>query len=343
MKILAISGQVIPTPPPTYGGLEWVVYNFCSGLSKAGDNVSLVCMKGSKAPEGVELIEINPVPGTGSAFGFTEGEERAFRLYKHLLPEYDAVLDHSWAKWSYIAGEYLPVLGTLHTLKPFSAKPPKKYPCMVGVSRQHSLEGSKVYQNPFRTAWNPVDMTHYPFTKNKGEGLLSVNRISPEKGIHVFLEWASKDGLSGDIVGDDSQIINNPTYPTQIKTACPKTKIKYHGLVSQEDKIKKIQDCRAVVLLPQPPYFEVFGLAAVEAMACGKPVICTPNGGLKDLVLSGETGFFAETYEQFSAAVKMLDTISPEACRKQAEKFSIENTTPIYRNMIKAVSEGCRW
>lgn len=337
MKILAISGQVIPTPPKDYGGLEWVVYNFCAGLAKAGEEVTMVCLKGSKAPPGVELLEINQ---TGS---FIAAEEYAFRFYKHLLPNYDVVLDHSWTKWSYTVGDYLPVIGTLHTEKPYSLKPPKKYPCMVGVSRQHSLRASKIYGIPFRTAFNPVDMEQYKYSNHKGEGLLSVNRVAPEKGINVFVDWVSRTGMAGTVIGDDRQIINNPTYPAQVKKSCENTKINYKGLVSNEEKMKLLHDCRAVVLLPQPPYFEVFGLAAVEGMACGKPIICTPNGGLQDIVVNGETGFFVDTYEKFETAVKMLDTISPEACRKRAEKFSIENTTPVYHNMIKRVSEGCRW
>jgi glycosyltransferase involved in cell wall biosynthesis len=46
-----------------------------------------------------------------------------------------------------------------------------------------------------------------------------------------------------------------------------------------------------VAVVPSHQWIESFGLAAVEAMACGRPVIATRNGGLAELVADGETGF----------------------------------------------------
>jgi UDP-glucose:tetrahydrobiopterin glucosyltransferase len=216
---------------------------------------------------------------------------------------------------------------------------------ICGVSTEHSLHASKVLGVPVRTTWNSVDLSRYQMTHAKGDYLLSVNRIDPDKGIHVFVDWVGRAGLKGDIIGDDKMIVQDPdNYPSKIRSAAGQYGIKFSGLVSHEDKIKRMEECRAVVLLPQAPhYLEVFGLAAVEANAMGKPVICTPNCGLKNVVENGVSGFFVETFDQFKEAVAKLDTISPEACRKQAEKFDIPAITPKYRDLIKRVNEGCRW
>jgi len=340
MKILAISTQVIPTPPVNYGGLEWCVYNHVKGLADLGEDITLIACKGSKAPPNVNLLEIEP-PGD-----FALGEEKAFWHYRHLLPNFDVVLDHSWYKWSMMVGDYLPVIGTMHSPLPFNTPPPKKFPMLCGVSAQHSLYASKKLMVPVRTTWNSVDMSLYPFVKERGDYFLSVNRIDPNKGIHVFTDWCKRAGVKGTIIGDDKMIIQDRAYPETIKKQCADSGglLDYVGLASHEDKVKAMQGCRAVVLLPQlPNYLEAFGLAAVEAMACGKPVICTPNCGLLDIVENGQTGFIVETFEQFVGATRAVDMIDPAACRKRAEKFSIEAITPKYRDMILRVTSGCRW
>lgn len=346
MKLLIISTQVIATPPPSYGGLEVVVWNHAKGLADLGEDVTLIAAKGSKAPPNVELLEIEK-PGE-----FGVSEERAFWHYKHLLNNYDVILDHSWSKWSMLSGDSLPVIGTMHSPLPFKSPPPKKYPMLCGVSAQHSLYASKMLMDdagrrvPVRTTWNSVDMSLYPYVKERGDYFLSVNRMDPNKGIHVFTDWCKRAGVKGKIIGDDKMIIQDKNYPEHIKKQCAESNglIEYVGLASHEDKVKAMQGCRAVVLLPQlPNYLEVFGLAAVEVMACGKPVLCTSNCGLLDINENGQTGFFVDTYEQFVGATRAVDSIDPETCRKRAEKFSIEAITPKYRDMILKVAAGCRW
>lgn len=344
MKLLAISTQVLPTPPvgadgkATYGGLEQVVWNHCKGLADLGEDVTMIGCKGSKAPKGVKLLELEE-PGNFA------GEERAFHFYKAFLHEYDVILDHSWYKWAMLAGDYLPIMGTMHSPVPFATAPPRKFPMLCGVSAQHSVYACQKLGVPVRTTWNSVDLSQYPFTKERGDYFLSVNRIDPNKGIHIFADWIGRADLKGEIIGDDKLIVKDKAYPITVQEQCKRYGINYRGLVTHEEKVASIQGCKAVVLLPQASagYLEVFGLAAVEALACGKPVICTPNCGLKDIVTSSETGFFVESYEQFEAASKLVDTLSPEACRKAAERFSIENITPKYRDMIKKVREGSRW
>jgi glycosyltransferase involved in cell wall biosynthesis len=55
------------------------------------------------------------------------------------------------------------------------------------------------------------------------------------------------------------------------------------------------------------PYLEPFGLAAVEAMACGTPVIAVREGGVRETVLHEETGLLTERNEDaFAEAVRGL-------------------------------------
>jgi len=95
---------------------------------------------------------------------------------------------------------------------------------------------------------------------------------------------------------------------------------------------KKMQRARAFVFAAE----EDFGITPVEAQACGTPVIAYGRGGaLETIKGAGEcefpTGvFFAEqTIDSICDAVRIFESqsagIKPEYCRKNAEKFSIEN------------------
>jgi len=78
-----------------------------------------------------------------------------------------------------------------------------------------------------------------------------------------------------------------------------------------------------------------FGIVPVEAQLCGMPVIAYGRGGLRDSVVDGETGLFFvnQTAEALNAAVDRFEkmAISPDACRRRAERFS----RPRFRDAIK--------
>jgi glycosyltransferase involved in cell wall biosynthesis len=76
------------------------------------------------------------------------------------------------------------------------------------------------------------------------------------------------------------------------------------------------------------PGREDFGIAPVEAQACGKPVIALAAGGALETVIPDETGvlFSEPTEECLAQAVKRAETIkwSPARIRENADRFNKE-------------------
>ena len=83
---------------------------------------------------------------------------------------------------------------------------------------------------------------------------------------------------------------------------------------------------------------EPFGLVMLEAMACGTPVVAYKRGSVPEVIKDGQTGFVVETYEEFLAAVKKVDQISPDACRQHVEEnFSVQRMTDRYLEVYRTI------
>jgi glycosyltransferase involved in cell wall biosynthesis len=82
---------------------------------------------------------------------------------------------------------------------------------------------------------------------------------------------------------------------------------------------------------------EEFGIAAVEALAAGRPVIALGHGGVRESVVEGETGTFFESSDPaaLAEAVRRFDplAIDPRACRAAAERFGAER----FREQLKRI------
>src|SRR5690606_21308584 len=94
--------------------------------------------------------------------------------------------------------------------------------------------------------------------------------------------------------------------------------------------------CADLLLLPSES--EAFGLAALEAMACGVPVIASDVGGLPEVVVHGETGFLAPVGAIDAMAGFGIEVLGDtgrwrrmsESAREAARRFSADRIVPMY-------------
>jgi glycosyltransferase involved in cell wall biosynthesis len=118
-------------------------------------------------------------------------------------------------------------------------------------------------------------------------------------------------------------IVGEGPYDTRLKKIAGPS-IQFCGHVDDRIIHEHYSKCRALIL----PGEEDFGIAPVEAMACGKPVVALGKGGALETVVDGLTGvFFAEPgEEEYLDAVTRCESISWDkaAIRSHALKFSKE-------------------
>lgn len=111
--------------------------------------------------------------------------------------------------------------------------------------------------------------------------------------------------------------------------------------VGKQDQMEDILAIADLFLLPSE--YESFGLAALEAMAAGVPVISTNAGGLYEINIPGETGYMSDVGDVDSMSQQALSVLKDDATLLQfkekaaahAKKFDINNIIPLYEKLYE--------
>jgi glycosyltransferase involved in cell wall biosynthesis len=193
------------------------------------------------------------------------------------------------------------------------------------IANSEEVQGriSKFYRRESTVIYPPVEFELRTNNKKaeKDEYYFIVSRIVGAKGIDLAIEAAKKLGIKLKIAGAPAGYY---TGHEQMKKDATDN-IEFLGRVTDKELVKLYAGAKAFLALATD---EDFGITPVEAMLCGTPVIAYYGGGFKETVLEGKTGvFFHEpTVDSLITAIKRFEKkkFDPNACKKQAEKFSKE-------------------
>jgi len=185
-------------------------------------------------------------------------------------------------------------------------------PSIVNISHA-SAEPFASYQQK-RIIHNGIDLPSFPFIDKKGEYFAWLGRISPVKGLREGLIAAR----SADVDFIASGSVDFPDYYNKEIMPRLDARRKVIGPLDSKEKSRFLGQSKAVLLPVQ--WEEPFGLVAIEAMACGTPVIAMRKGGLKEIVVDGVTGYLVDSIEEMAEKMKSVDAIDRQACRRHVEK-----------------------
>jgi glycosyltransferase involved in cell wall biosynthesis len=175
---------------------------------------------------------------------------------------------------------------------------------------------------------NGIPVEEFPFCRNKEDYFISINAITPNKGIHNAVLLARKLKVRLLLVGP---VRDHEYY--KLLTKYFGKEVCMLGEVSEDEKERLL--CKARALLFPVEREEPFGLNVVEAMACGTPVLAFNKGAVQEIVRHGVTGFLGSSIEELARYVKRLDELDPVTIREFAWRFSHKTMALKYAIMYK--------
>ncbi len=321
-------------PPRRYGPWEQVVYDLTEALLDLGVEVTLyaTCDAETRAP----LRCTTPRP-------LWEDPEADWKVEEFLhiarameeAGEFDLVHSH----YDFMPLYFAPFLQTplLTTIHGFSSEKIKKvYRRYAGLPHVHYVAISQADLDPtlpyLGVVHHGVDPARYRVGPG-GKHLLVLSRIHPDKGIKEALLLAQRAGLPLKIAGP---IQDEAYFQKEVAPLLGEGR-DFLGPVTPEERRTLLDGAIALVHLVNFP--EPFGLAPVEAMMSGVPVLARPLGALPETVRPGETGFFVESWEEGLEALEVLGRLDRKAIRAYAEgRFSrrrmAEEYLALYRKAV---------
>jgi glycosyltransferase involved in cell wall biosynthesis len=175
-----------------------------------------------------------------------------------------------------------------------------------------------------------------------GGYLAFVGRVSPEKGVDRAIEIARRAGVPLKVAAKISED-DRDYFETQIKPMLTDPIVEFLGEIGEEEKGAFLGNAAALLFPIDWP--EPFGLAMIEAMACGTPVIAYRRGSVPEVVDHGVTGLIVETIEEAVGAVRRVGKLSRKRCRHVfEERFSARRMARDYVNVYGRLLAGraCR-
>ncbi|HEY1351354.1 MAG TPA: glycosyltransferase family 4 protein [Ktedonobacteraceae bacterium] len=363
MRIALIAPLVSPIAQPYIGGSQALLADLAQELHRRGHQVTLFARTGSYV-EGVK-IETIAVPASVQPATFSRSKahgnaESSFFTQAHLFLElflqlrqrcsaFDLLHVHAFDWPAYICSALVRELPVLHTIHLPAVSVEINEALHILDQQGHPLALATVSRSCARTyanytsidhvIYNGLDIAALPFQAAvaKNAPLLCAGRIAPEKGVEAAIEIAERARSPLVIAGG---IYDQAYYEHAIAPhlARPGSRITYIGQIEREALWELMS--RAAALLCPIAWDEPFGLAPVEAMATGTPVIAFRRGSMEEIILHGETGFLVEPGEcaQAAALLDDLGDIPRARCRSHVEEnFTLDTMVTAYEQVYRGM------
>lgn len=328
------------TPPKRYGGTENMVDALCRGLYKIGHNVTLIAPYGSRCPVNKTLVKVGGYDQMGSA---TIEAPYAIRAYDELVVTADVDIIHDHTQVGFLIADTwgFPVITTNHNL--FDAERQLIYReatrrgvGVVAIS-QHHAQTAKAADVPL-IGWvhNGIDVDAVPIGSG-GPYVCVLSRMSPSKGIRQAVEIAHKAGVPIKIAAKMQTSQEKHYFDDQVRPLLNGDD-EFLSEVDAREKYELLGGALAMINALQPPWHEPFGMAMIESLACGTPVLATTRGSVPEIIDDSLTGFLRDPRDMSGLAADLVSIgeLDRTVCRKVAEeRFSMAHMAQRYVDLYE--------
>ena len=335
LTVLSVAYPLAPVGPDAVGGSEQILTALDRALVAAGHRSIVLAIEGSQAAG--ELVTYKaPPPREPITEEIASAQRKRVRREMTRIVRsrpVDMIHMHGLDFHFYLPPPGLPVLATLHL-------PPHWYPVHAWETKRPNTWLNCVSQHQLSNTWpNPRMLPAIPngvpvhllgaVRPRKGNYALMLSRVCPEKGLHLALKAAHEADANLLIGGEIFPYpVHQEYFHDEVRPLLDR-KRRYVGPLRfiQKRRILAAARCLLVPSLVQ----ETSSLVAMEAAACGTPVIAFRNGALPEVVEEGRSGFLVDDEHGMAEALGRIGAIDPEQCRAVArERFTLERMSHAY-------------
>jgi glycosyltransferase involved in cell wall biosynthesis len=287
------------------------------------------------AVEDFDLSEFDVVVSSSESYahGIVTNLDTTHICYTHSPMRYAWDYTHQYLKEQKLGffGEWF-ATRLLHKVRQWDFLAADRVDIRLANSKTVQKRILKYYRKESEIVHPPVDVKRFKVhPKNEGYFLI-VSHLTPHKRIDLAVELFNKLGKRLLIIGEGKDRGRLERMAAD--------NIDFLGFKSDDMVKEYMENCRAFVV----PGEEDFGIAPLEAMACGKPVLAYRKGGLTETMQEGVTGEFFEeqTLESMEQGLTQMliseSQYDPEKIAKHAAKFSRER----FEKEMKKIIEGVK-
>ena len=331
LKLLFMSTPVGALGSGAGGGVELTVQNVAQELQQRGHQLEVVAPVGSR----LTGITVREIEGNGQIPIQTQSRDVPIYLPANSLlanmwsyardvqKEYDILVNFAFDWLPFYLTPFFEPTTVAHFISMGSmteatdlimAKIIERYPGTFGVYTKAQAD-TFAFSDRCEILSSAIDLSLYDFCPQPQSSLAWLGRIAPEKALEDAVAAVNITGTPLKIFGK----IQDEAYWAKIQQDFPDAPIEYVGFLATEQLQRELGKCRALLMTPR--WLEAFGNVAIEALACGVPVIAYRRGGPAEIVQHGSTGFLVEpdSVAGLVTAIEQIDQIDRWQCRQQAE------------------------
>lgn len=331
LKLLFLSTPIGSLGTGAGGGVEFTLQNLSYEMVARGHFVKVVAPVGSKIGGTIPLVSI---AGNAQAAAQNQGRNanicmpansvlaNMWAYARHHQNDYDLILNfaYDWLPlyltpfFSTAVAHFITMSSCSNAMDKIVQTVADAFPHNVGFYTQAQAATFSLSTKAYCLG-SAINLSLYQFCERPESYLTFLGRIAPEKGLEDAVLVAQATNTSLKILGK----MENKDYWQQICQTYPEAPIEYLGFFSTEEMQKILRKSKAL-LMPHR-WVEAFGNVAIEAIACGVPVIAYRRGGPSEIIRHGKTGWLVEpdSVEDMCTAVAKVDEINRLDCRHQAE------------------------